>query len=50
MSEQVSVNLKDGKVVQVLKGTTFMQLIEQLQVKHTSPYSVVRLRNTSPSL
>ena len=35
MSEQVSVNLRDGKVVQVLKGTTFMQLIEQLQVKHT---------------
>ena len=45
MSEQVSVNLKDGKVVQVLKGTTFMQLIEQLQVKHTSPIVCARVGN-----
>lgn len=45
MSEQVSVNLKDGKVVQVLKGTTFMQLIEQLQVKHTSPVVCARVGN-----
>ena len=45
MSEQVSVNLKDGKVAQVLKGTTFMQLIEQLQVKHTSPIVCARVGN-----
>lgn len=45
MSGQVSVNLKDGKVVQVLKGTTFMQLIEQLQVKHTSPIVCARVGN-----
>ena len=45
MSEQVSVNLRDGKVVQVLKGTTFMQLIEQLQVKHTSPIVCARVGN-----
>ena len=50
MQEQICVQLKDGTKVEICKGTTFIQLIEKLQIKQTSPIVCARVGNVLKEL
>lgn len=50
MIEQVSVGLKEGKSIEVPKGTTFMQLAHTLKLESDSPIVCARVGNVLKEL